>query len=67
MESSKKMKSKKSFVELPKMPNDESRLPIDSEVPLDMVQGLYVLRLVDEGVSVDTAMDLILSGILRPN
>jgi len=61
------MKRKKSLGELPKMPSDGSALPVDSEVPLDMLHGLYVLRLVEEGVSLDTAMDLIVSGMLQPN
>lgn len=49
------------------MPKYGSVLPVDSEVPLNMQDGVYVLRLVDEGVSVETAMQLIVSGILLPN
>ena len=49
------------------MPKDGSALPVDARVPTEMMEGLYLLRLVDEGLSIDTAMELIVSGMIRPN
>lgn len=49
------------------IPGESRMLPEDSKVPADMLNGVYVMRLVQEGVPVEKAFDLIIDGILRPN
>ena len=66
-ESSNRMKNKKFSLELPKAVIDGRTLPSDTKVPTDMVHGLYVMRLVEEGVPVEKAFDLVIDGILQPN
>jgi hypothetical protein len=61
------MKNKKSSAEWPSVLREFGPQPVDSKVPTDVIQGLYVMRLVDEGVPVEQAFDLIVDGILRPN
>ena len=52
---------------LPDIPEESRLLSEDSKVPADMLNGVYVMRLVQEGVPVEKAFDLIIDGILRPN
>ena len=61
------MKNKKSSAEIPKMLKNLSPLPVDAQAPADVIQVLYVMRLVEEGVEVEEAFNLIVDGILRPN
>ena len=61
------MKNKKAEFELSKTLADNSALEADTRVPSDMLNGLYILRLMDEGVSMEKAYDLIIDGILQPN
>lgn len=51
----------------PKLSREGCASPADSEAPLDMLHGVYVLRLVEEGVPVEKAFDLLIEGMLRPN
>ena len=46
---------------------DSSALEADARVPSSMVHGLYILRLMEEGVPMEKAYDLIIDGILQPN
>ena len=67
-ESRRKMrKNKKSSGDLAELFKGTSTLPVDAMAPMDVIQGLYVMRLVEEGVSVEEAFDLIVDGVLRPN
>lgn len=52
---------------LPNSPSQGCTSPADSKVPLDMLQEAYVLRLMEEGVPAEKALDLIIEGMLRPN
>jgi hypothetical protein len=52
---------------LPKSSREGCTSPADGNVPFEMLHGVYVLRLVEEGVPVEKAFDLIIEGMLRPN
>ena len=52
---------------LPDLSMEAYTLPVDSKVPSDMLNGVYIMRLVQEGVPLERAFDLIIDGILRPN
>jgi len=61
------MKRKEFWPEVCGVGNDSRALPVDAQVPRELMHGLYVMRLMEEGVSEETAMELIVDGILQPN
>lgn len=61
------MKNRKSEFELQKVVVESGGLEADTKVPSDMLHGLYVMRLMEEGVPAEKAFDLVIDGILRPN
>ena len=52
---------------LPELSGQGCTLPADSKVPSDMLHSVYVLSLMEEGVPLERAFDLIIEGMLRPN
>ena len=59
--------NKKSSGEWVELLTGGTTLPADAAAPLDAIQELYVMRLVEEGVEVEKAFELIVDGILCPN